>query len=77
MVSESMLKLGTARSVIRELFEFGKKRAAEVGAENIFDFSIGRSLAFSPPISTVLICLVRDATWVARELILDTWFFTS
>ncbi len=36
-----MLRLGTARSEIRELFEYGKQRAAIVGAENVFDFSIG------------------------------------
>ena len=48
MVSESMYKLGTARSVIRELFEFGKKRAAEVGAENIFDFSLGNPSVPAP-----------------------------
>ncbi len=41
MVSERMKGLGTARSVIRELFEYGKLRAAQVGAENVFDFSIG------------------------------------
>ena len=36
-----MLGLGTARSVIRELFEYGKQRSAEVGPENVFDFSLG------------------------------------
>lgn len=41
MVSQRMLQLGTARSVIRELFEYGRQRAAEVGAENVFDFSLG------------------------------------
>ena len=41
MVSQRMKELGTARSVIRELFEYGKVRAAEVGAENVFDFSLG------------------------------------
>ncbi|OPJ60738.1 pyridoxal phosphate-dependent aminotransferase [Clostridium oryzae] len=41
MISEKMYELGSKRSVIRELFEFGKKRAAEIGAENVFDFSIG------------------------------------
>ena len=41
MLSKDMLALGTRRSVIREIFEFGKKRAAEVGADNVFDFSIG------------------------------------
>ena len=33
MVSERMKGLGTARSVIRELFEYGKLRAAQVGEE--------------------------------------------
>lgn len=41
MVSAEMLELGRARSVIRELFEFGRQRAAVVGAENVFDFSLG------------------------------------
>ena len=41
MLSEQMLALGRRRSVIREIFEYGKKRAAEIGAENVFDFSIG------------------------------------
>ena len=40
MLNEKMVALGTQRSVIRELFEYGKQRAAEVGAENVFDFSI-------------------------------------
>ena len=48
MVSERMKGLGTARSVIRELFEYGKVRAAEVGAENVFDFSIGNPSVPSP-----------------------------
>ena len=41
MLPEYPLNLGTARSAIRELFEYGKQRAAVVGAENVFDFSIG------------------------------------
>ncbi len=49
MVSERMKGLGTARSVIRELFEYGKKQAAVVGAENIFDFSLGNPSVPSPP----------------------------
>ena len=41
MVSEQMYKLGTKKSTIRTIFEYGQKRAAEVGAENVFDFSLG------------------------------------
>ena len=48
MVSQRMLQLGTARSVIRELFEYGRQRAAEVGAENVFDFSLGNPSVPAP-----------------------------
>lgn len=50
MLNERMVALGTQRSVIRELFEFGKQRAAQVGAENVFDFSIGNPSVPSPAI---------------------------
>ena len=41
MINEHMMDLGSRRSTIRELFEYGNSRAAIVGRENIFDFSIG------------------------------------
>lgn len=41
MISEKMFELGNKRSVIREIFEYSKKRASEIGAENVYDFSIG------------------------------------
>lgn len=41
VVSEKMYELGSRRSAIRELFEYGKQRAAVVGAENVYDFSLG------------------------------------
>lgn len=41
MLNETVLALGKKRSTIRELFEYGNQRAAIVGRENIFDFSIG------------------------------------
>lgn len=47
-VNERMLSLGTQRSIIRELFEYGKQRAAKIGAENVFDFSIGNPSVPSP-----------------------------
>lgn len=51
-LSKEMVTLGTTRSVIRELFEFGKIRAAQVGEENVFDFSIGNPSVPPPPIVT-------------------------
>ena len=41
MINEKMVRLGTKRSIIREIFEYGKKRKAEIGDENVFDFTLG------------------------------------
>jgi len=41
MINETMKRLGNNRSVIRDIFEYGNKRRAEIGAENVFDFSLG------------------------------------
>ena len=50
MYSESLVKLGKVRSEIREIFEYGNKRKAEIGAENVFDFSIGNPSVPAPKI---------------------------
>ena len=41
MINEKMYGLGDEPSAIRELFAYGMARKAEIGAENVFDFSIG------------------------------------
>lgn len=48
--SEKMYELGSKRSAIRELFEYGKKQASMIGAENVFDFSLGNPTVPSPDI---------------------------
>ena len=48
MVSQKMYELGSRRSEIRELFEYGLKRKAEIGAENVFDFSLGNPSVPAP-----------------------------
>ena len=48
MINEKMLALGSKRSIIREIFEYCKTRAAEIGAENVYDFSIGNP-SVAPP----------------------------
>ena len=48
MYTESFVDLGKVRSEIRELFEYGMKRKAEIGAENVFDFSIGNPSVPAP-----------------------------
>ena len=59
MINEKMRELGAKRSVIRELFEYGKKRKAKIGEQNVYDFSLGNpsvpapDSASTPPSTTV------------------------
>jgi aspartate aminotransferase len=48
MVVQRFLKMGTARSRIREQFEYGMAQAAIVGKENVYDFSIGNPSVPTP-----------------------------
>ena len=48
MVNQKAYELGSKRSSIRELFEYAKTRSAEIGAENVFDFSIGNPSVPAP-----------------------------
>ena len=50
MINEKMLSLGKKSSVIREIFEYGKKRKKEIGEENVFDFSLGNPSVECPDI---------------------------
>lgn len=52
MISEEMYRLGSRRSSIRELFEYGKAAAVRDGAENVFDFSLGNPSTPPPEIFT-------------------------
>ena len=66
MISEKMMQLGKKRSVIREIFEYSKKRKAEIGAENVFDFSIGNpSVAAPETVKKVMIDLLENTDPVA------------
>lgn len=61
MVNQQMYALGANRSVIRELFEYGKLRAAVVGAENVFDYSLGNpSIPAPEEVNTTIRTLLED-----------------
>ncbi len=47
-LSKRMVALGSARSEIREAFAFAQARAAQVGPENVDDFSIGNPSVPAP-----------------------------
>jgi len=49
MVSQDMYMLGSKRSCIRDLFEYGIKKAAEIGRENVYDYSLGNPSIPCPP----------------------------
>ena len=48
MLNPNAYALGANRSCIRELFEYGNARAAIVGRENVYDYSLGNPSIPSP-----------------------------
>ncbi|MEG0096374.1 MAG: pyridoxal phosphate-dependent aminotransferase [Raoultibacter sp.] len=48
MVNEKMHQLGSAPSAIRELFAYGMGRKEEIGADKVFDFSLGNPSVPAP-----------------------------
>ena len=48
MINQRMYELGSEPSAIRELFAYGIARKAEIGAENVFDFSLGNPSVPAP-----------------------------
>ena len=66
MIAEKMMGLGKKRSVIREIFEYSKVRKAEIGAENVFDFSIGNpSIPTPEAVTETMKTLLRECDPVA------------
>ena len=54
--NQKMFGLGSKRSIIREIFEYSKTRAGEIGAENVFDFSLGNPSVPAPAEVNETIC---------------------
>ena len=49
MLNETYRGMLAHKSVIRETFMYGKQRAAEIGYENVFDYSLGNPSVPCPP----------------------------
>ena len=62
MFNETAHGLGTNRSCIRELFEYGRSRAAIIGEENVFDYSLGNPSIPAP----------RAVDQAIRDILSDT-----
>lgn len=66
MINEKMYALGSKRSSIREIFEYAKTRASEIGGENVFDFSIGNPSVPAPDeVNQTIEKLLRETPSVA------------
>ncbi len=48
MINQKMFDLGDEPNKIRELFAYGMQRKAEIGAQNVFDYSIGNPSVPAP-----------------------------
>ena len=62
MYNQTAFALGSNRSCIRELFEYGRRRAAVVGDENIFDYSLGNPSIPAP----------REVEQTIKDILADT-----
>ena len=62
MINETAYLLGSNRSCIRDLFEYGCARAAVVGRENVFDYSLGNPSIPAP----------KEVDQAIRDILNDT-----
>ena len=62
MINKKMADLGNQPSVIRAIFEYSLKRKAEIGAENVFDFSLGNPSVPAPQKVTDVITKLIEET---------------
>ena len=56
MIAQKMIKYVEGSSVTRAMFEEGKKMAAQYGAENVYDFSLGNPSVEPPAAVKNAIC---------------------
>ena len=59
-INNKSLALGSKRSIIREIFEYSKVRASQIGADKVYDFSLGNP-SVEPP---------KDVEDTIKELLL-------
>ncbi len=66
MLNETNVALGKTRSSIRELFEYGNKRKAEIGERNVYDFSLGNPSVPAPEeVKNALLDIIANSDPVA------------
>ena len=66
MINTAMQALGDEPSAIRELFAYGLERKAQIGDENVFDFSLGNPSVPTPP---QVAELIRHASYLPPQYV--------
>lgn len=61
MYNTTMYALGSNRSAIRALYDYGQEQAVKIGKENVYDFSIGNPSIPAPA------CVQREMIRLAQE----------
>ena len=67
--NQKAYELGSKRSVIREIFEYSKIRSAQIGAENVYDFSLGNP-SVEPPGTSLLFVLTWYLALALSQIVL-------
>ncbi|MEF9842009.1 MAG: pyridoxal phosphate-dependent aminotransferase [Raoultibacter sp.] len=63
MINKKMYQRGNEPSAIRELFAYGLARKAELGADKVFDFSLGNPSVPTPPaVTQALVDILGEST---------------
>lgn len=62
VIAKRMEPLVAGSSIIRKLFEEGKEMAKEVGAENVYDYSLGNPSVPAPTLSNRRL----SKSWIQR-----------
>ncbi len=61
MLNETAYLYGSQRSAIRELFEYGNRKRAELGADKVYDFSLGNPSVPAPKaVQDAFVEIARD-----------------
>ena len=68
MISKKMNPLVQNNSVIRVMFEEGKRLAAIYGAENVYDFSLGNPNVPVPQVTEAILDVVKMCGRPSRRI---------
>ena len=60
-INKDAFELGNKRSIIREIFEYSKTRAKEIGIDKVFDFSLGNPSVCPPKeVNDAILDLIKN-----------------